>query len=93
MKRQDNSSCPSPSHKNRCLVEKSDRERRVCRVIGCHYYGVLMSRLDRHIRKVHQDTKPMDKQANDDCSFSSDEDVKDISLKAKIEEIIASLWQ
>lgn len=52
-----------------------------------------MSRLDRHIRKVHPDTKPMDKQANDDCSFSSDEDVKDISLKAKIEEIIASLWQ
>ena len=92
MKRQDNSSCPSPSHKNRCLVEKSDRERRVCKDIGCRYYGVPMSRLDRHIRKVHPDTmKPMDKQANADCSFSSDEDVEDISLKAKIEEIIASL--
>ena len=52
-----------------------------------------MSRLDRHIRKVHPDTmKPVDKQANADCSFSSDEDVEDISLKAKIEEIIASLW-
>ena len=37
--------------------------------------------------------KPMDKQATTDCSFSSDENVEDVAVKAKIEEIIVSLQQ
>ena len=47
-----------------------------------------MSRLELHMKKMHPDTvKPMDKQATTDCSFSSDEDVEDVAVKAKIEEI------
>jgi len=46
------------------------------------------------MKKMHPDTvKPIDKQATTDCSFSSDENVEDVAVKAKIEEIIVSLQQ
>ena len=51
-----------------------------------------MSRLDRHMKKMHlAKMKNADKQAVADCSFSSEDDAEDVSVKAKIEEIIARL--
>ena len=90
--RKDNFSCPSPTHKNRCLVKNSDQKRKACQVVGCRFYGVLMTRLDRHMKKTHpEEMKISSKQTVAECSFSSEDDLEDDFVTAKIEEILAKL--
>ena len=74
----------------------TDRERRKCEVIGCCYYGVDVSRLDRHMRKVHgTTTKEREKKESiAECSFSFEEedlDDTDSYLFAEIERIANNL--
>ena len=77
--RQDNFVLPVKKPEDRNLVKNTDREQRKCEVIGCCYYGVAVSRLDRHMRKVHRTTtKELEKKESmAECSFSSEEDLED----------------
>ena len=77
--RQDNFVLPVKRPEDRNLVKNTDRQRRKCEVIGCRYYGVAVSRLDRHMRKVHRTTtKELEKKESmAECSFSSEEDLDD----------------
>ena len=50
--RQDNFVLPVERPEDRNLVKNTDRQRCKCEVIGCCYYGISVSRLDRHMRKV-----------------------------------------
>lgn len=70
---------PVKRPEDRNLVKNTDRQRRKCEVIGCRYYGVAVSRLDRHMRKVHRTTtKELEKEESmAECSFSSEEDLDD----------------
>lgn len=51
-----------------------------------------MTRLDRHMKKTHpEEMKIFSKQAVAECSFSSEDDLEDDFVTAKIEEILAKL--
>lgn len=78
------------------LVKNTDRERRKCEVIGCRYYGVAVSRLDRHMRKVYRTTtkEREKKESMVECSFSSEEedlDDADSCLFGEITRIVNNL--
>lgn len=81
---------------DRNLAKHTDRERRKCEVIGCRYYGVAVSRLDRHMKKVHGTTtkEQENKEPMAECSFSSsEEDLDDAesSIFAEIARIVNNL--
>ena len=87
---------PVQSPADRNLDKNTDRERRKCEVTGCRYYGVAVSRLDRHMKKVHGTTtkEQENKESIAECSFSSsEEDLDDSegSLFAKIARIVNNL--
>ena len=89
----DNLNCPVQNPTQRSLVQSTDRRRQPCTVLGCRYYGVPISRLDRHRKKVHE---TRDCQKNDDsvvkCSFSEEEDESsEECFSAKIAAIISNL--
>ena len=73
----------------------TDRESRKCEVIGCRFYGVDVSRLDRHMRKVHGTTtkEREKKESMVECSFSEEEDLDDADscLFGEIARIVNSL--
>ena len=89
----DNLNCLVQNPSQRSLVQSTDRRRQPCNVLGCHYYGVHILRLDRHRKKVHE-TRYWQK--NDDsvveCSFSEEEDESsEERFSAKIAAIISNL--
>lgn len=76
MTKEDNLNNPSQNPMDRRLVATTDRHRQPCTVLGCRYYNVPISRLDRHARKIHG-TKPPSKENKDsavECSFSEEEE-------------------
>ena len=81
---------------DRRLVATTDRHRQPCTVLGCRYYNVPISRLDRHARKIHG-TKPPSKENKDsavECSFSEEEEEEEKrndSLSVKIAGILENL--
>ena len=90
--KKDNMNCPSQNPVDRPLVKTIDRPRQPCTVHGCRYYGVPISRLDRHVKKIHE-TKPNGERNQDlvvEFSFAEDED--DDSFSAKIAGIVENLW-
>lgn len=51
-----------------------------------------MTRLDRHMKKTHpEEMKISSKQTVAECSFSSEDDLEDDFITAKIEEILEKL--
>lgn len=93
--RQENFHYPIPRHQGRVLTGK-DREHCPCSVRGCQYYGVLMSRLERHMKKAHKELVDSSRpkflpKFPVNCEFSSDEEKDDSPSAALIEEIIKSL--
>ena len=93
--RQDNFVLPVERPEDRNLVKNTDRQRCKCEVIGCCYYGISVSRLDRHMRKVDTTTtKELEKKESmAECSFSSQEDLSDADscLFSKITRIVNNL--
>ena len=90
--RQDNFAYPVKRPEDRNLTKNTDRERRQCEVFGCRYYGVAVSRHDRHMRKVHGATtkgQEAEKESIAECSFSSSEE--DNSLSVEIARIVNNL--
>ena len=92
--RQDNFVLLAKRPADRDLVKNTDRERLKCEVIGCRYYGVAVSRLDRHKRKVHRTTteEREKKELMVECEFSSEEeDDADSCLFGEIARIVNNL--
>ena len=91
--KEDNLDSPFQNPVDRLLVTTIDRRRQPCTVPGCRYYGVPISRLDRHVKKIHE-TKPKSEDNKDtmqECYFSDEEVEHDSSLSAKIAEIVENL--
>ena len=88
--REDNFNFPLKNPVSRCLVKNTDRQRKPCLVPGCRYYGVPISRLERHVKKVHGTEGPGNRESVVECSFSEDEESNDC-FSAKIEGIINNL--
>ena len=88
----DNLNCPVQNPLQCSLVQSTDRRCQPCTVLGCRYYGVPISRLDRHRKKVHE---TRDCQKNDDsvveCSFSEEDESSEECFSAKIAAIISNL--
>jgi len=67
-------------------------------VFGCCYFNLPISRLDRHVRRIHG-TKPPSKENKDsavECSFSDEEDEdeeeeRNDGLSVNIAEILQNL--
>ena len=94
--KEDNLNNPCQNPIDRRLVATTDRHCQPCKVFGCRYYNVPISRLDRHARKIHG-TKPPSKENRDsvlECSFSDeegDEEERNDSLSVKIAGILQKL--
>lgn len=85
--------CPPQDPVDRPIVKTTDRPRQPCTVPGCRYYGVPISRPDRHASKIHG-TKRRGKEDHDsivECSFAEEEDDHNDSLSAKIAGIVRNL--
>ena len=82
--KKDNLKRPLQNPVNRSLVKHVHRLGKPCGVVGCHFYGIPISRLDRH--GTNLDSK------ENQCSFSEEEqqDQED-SFSAEIARIIDSL--
>ena len=70
----------------RPLVKNVDRQRRPCTVLGCRYYGIPVSQLDRHQKEESSESMV-------EGHFSDQEESGELnsSLSAKITEIINNL--
>ena len=88
--KEDNFNCPPQNPESRSLLKNTDRQRKPCLVPGCRYYGVTISRLERHMKKVHGTKDPGNRESVVECSFSEDEESND-SFSAKIAGIINNL--
>ena len=92
--KKDNLERPLQNPVNRSLVKHVDRQRKPCRVVGCRFYGIPISRLDRHMKKIHGtnlDSKENRKSVME-CSFSEEEQQEqEDSFSAEIARIIDSL--
>ena len=79
---------------NRSLVKHVDRQRKPCGVVGCRFYGIPISRLDRHMKKIqgiNLDNEE-NRQSMMECSFSEEEKLEqDDNFSAEIARIIDSL--
>lgn len=85
--------CPSQNPVDRLLVKTIDQPRQPCTVPGCRYYGVPISWLDRHVKKIHE-TKLKEQENQDsvvECSFAEEEDKDNESFSAKIADIVKNL--
>jgi len=90
----DNLNRPIQIPLQRSLAQSTDRRRQPCTVLGCHYYGVPILRLDRHRKKVHEtrDCQKMEDSVVAECSFSEEEDKSNKEcFSAKIATIISNL--
>ena len=94
--KEDNLKNPFQNPADRRLVATTDRHHQPYTVFGCHCYNVPISRLDRHLRKIHG-TKPPTKENKDsavDCSFSEEEEEEEErndGLSVKIAEVLENL--
>ena len=94
--RQDNFVLPVNRPADHNLVKNTDWKRRKCEVIGCHYYDIAVSWLDRHVKKVHRTTTKEweKKELMAECLFSpSEEDLNnaDSCLFGEIGRIVNNL--
>ena len=79
---------------NRSLVKHVDRQRKPCGVVGCHFYGIPISRFDRHMKKIHGINldNEENRQSVMECSFSEEEKLEqDDNFSTEIARIIDTL--
>ena len=88
--KEDNFNRPPQNPVSRSSVKNTDRQRKPYLVPGCSYYGVPISRLERHVKKVHCRKDPGNRKSVVECSFSEDEESNDC-FSAQIARIIDNL--
>lgn len=92
--REDNFNCPAQDPVTRSVVKNTDRPRKPCTVLGCRFYEVPISRLERHLKKVHGVTKvnlqERKESATELCFSDEEEEIQD-GISAKIAAIVSNL--
>ena len=85
---------PNPTERNIRKKSSADRHvRRPCRVPGCRYYNVLVSRLSDHLRRRHAPTFQEHESLYSSSEFSSENwnPVQKADLKSSLRDLVATL--